>query len=106
MPFYALATLPLIQSLPLPTSLHHIRYADDPSACGKISDIYSWWSTLVNKGPLYNYFPKSSKTYLVVKKDHLDTAKNVFHDSNVEITTNGRHLLGAAIGLKKFIEFY
>ena len=102
MPFYALATLRLINSLP--TSLHHIWYADDASACGKISDIYSWWSTLVKKGFLYGYFPNSSKTYLVVKKDHLGTAKDVFCDSNIQITTSGRPLLGAAIGSEEFIE--
>lgn len=106
MPFYALATFPLINSLPLPTSLHHIWYADDASACGKVSDIYSWWSTLVNKGSLYGWFPNSSKTYLVVKKDHLDTAKDVFCDSNIQITTSGRPLLGAAIGSEEFIESF
>ena len=103
MPFYALATLPLIRSLPITASLHHIWYADDASACGKVSDIYAWWSTLVNKSPLYGYFPNSSKTYLVVKEDHLDTAKDVFQDSNIQITTTGRPLLGAAIGSEEFV---
>ena len=48
MAFYALATLPLIKSLP--NSVHHIWYADDVSAVGSVKDLSNWWNALVDQG--------------------------------------------------------
>ena len=41
MPLYALSTIPLIRKLS--DNIIYAWYADDASACGKISDLRLWW---------------------------------------------------------------
>ena len=57
-------------------------------------------------GPKYGYFPKASKSYLIVKEDKLGEARNVFNDSNVYITIEGKRHLGAVIGSNEYREEY
>ena len=57
-------------------------------------------------GPTYGYHPNSSKTYLIVKEEHESKAKELFADTDVHITINGKRHLGAAIGAKSFTEEY
>ena len=65
MPFYALATVPLIKKLVAPVT--QIWYADDAAACGKISALRAWWDQVVSLGPSFGYFPIANKTWLVTK---------------------------------------
>ena len=44
MPLYGLATIPLIRRLP--KSILQSWYADDASASGSITNLYSWWKDL------------------------------------------------------------
>ena len=55
-------------------------------------------------GPLFGYYPNASKTYLVVKPEHEDTAREAFADTDVNITTQGKRHLGAALGSKTSTE--
>ena len=57
-----------------------------------------WWDMLAEKGPKYGYFVNPSKTWLLVKECHLDSAKEIFKDSGVQITTEGKVYLGFLIG--------
>ena len=57
-------------------------------------------------GPKYGYFPKASKSYLIVKEDKLGEARNVFNDSNVYITIEGKRHLGAVIRSNEYREEY
>jgi len=61
-PFYALATIPLIRRLP--NNVIHAWYADDASACTLLRQ---WWDKLSILGPPFVYFPNASKTWLVVE---------------------------------------
>ena len=65
MAMYALATIPLIQSLK--SEMLQIWYADDASAVGKISSLCDWWNRLSSFGPSYGYFANASKTWLITK---------------------------------------
>ena len=47
-------------------------------------------------GPQFGYFPKPSKTWLIVKPEYLDRAKELFPDIN--ITDQGHKYLGSYIG--------
>ena len=85
-------------------SVKQIWYADDATACGKISNLRTWWDQITNKGPDYGYFPNATKTWLVVKEEKLEEAQNTFQGTNVAITSEGRKLLGAAIGTPSFID--
>ena len=99
---YALASLPLIESLP--AEVQQIWFADDAGGGGKLKDLKRWWETLVENGPKYGYYPNPMKSYLVVKDDCLDEATAIFRDSNINITKEGRNYLGSPIGTSSFIE--
>ena len=53
-------------------------------------------------GPKYSYYPKPSKSHLIVKEEHFDKAKFIFKGSEVKITKSGQRHLGAAIGSEEF----
>ena len=69
-----------------------------------------WFDRLVEKGPMFGYFPKPSKCILLSKPDRVELAHQAFKgsgidiqtegakDSGVEIITNGTRHLGAAVG--------
>ena len=63
MTMYALATIPLIQSLAHDDTVQ-AWYADDASAAGALPHLRMWWHSILTLGPKYGYFPNASKTYL------------------------------------------
>ena len=95
-PMYAVATLPLIHSLP--QDVDQVWYADDASASGSTHCLRAWWDEILNKGPAYGYLANSSKTWLITKPKHLASAEAAFLGTNVNITTEGRPHLGAPLG--------
>ena len=56
MPYYALATVPLIKILSSHSNIRQVWYADDSVALGKISEVCQWWDTLNTQGPSFGYF--------------------------------------------------
>ena len=54
MPFYALATIPLLGCLP--SGVEQVWYADDACACGKLTVLRKWWDCLCEIGPSFGYF--------------------------------------------------
>ena len=59
-----------------------------------------------NSGPSYGYYANPAKTWLIVKEDHLQSAKMTFTSTGVNITTHGKRHLSAALGSTSFIESY
>ena len=57
-------------------------------------------------GPKYGYYPKPSKSHLIVKEEHFDREKFIFKGSEVKITKSGQQHLGAAVGSKEFKQEY
>ena len=106
MPFYVLSTLPLIRRLPCSDSLQQVWYADDVSASGTLNDIKQWWSAIVKEGPNFWYSANPAKSWIVVNEDHKEEAARIFNGLNLNITLNGRPLLGAAIGCDSFVDSY
>ena len=99
---YALRILPLFQFLLNFISVNELNtkevaFADDFTVAGKLSSIKDYWSQLTSIGPKYGYFPKASKSYLIVKEDQLPSAITLFDNSNVNITVEGKRLLGAIV---------
>ena len=107
MPFYALVTRPLIDMLDsdLP-DLRQIWYADDATAVGKLSDLKSWWDKLTKIGPSFGYFVNPKKTWLVTKDSCLPAASSMFDESSVNITTDGRPILGSPVGKVEYISTF
>ena len=106
MAMYAIGIRPLINTLQEETDqaeCQQVWYADDSSAAGKLLEMKKWWDILNRKGPMFGYFPKPSKTVLIIKNiEDLDTAREIFGDTGVKITITGERHLGAVIGSEDF----
>ena len=57
-------------------------------------------------GPAYGYNANALKTWLITKQQYLQTAKEAFKGTLVNITTEGRSHLGAPLGTREYIEQY
>ena len=99
---YALGLIPLIKALAKKIADMKCKqswYADDSTAAGKLAAIKVWWVTLCELGPMYGYYPKASKTVLILKDyANLPYAKLLFSGCGMKITCDGQRHLGAAIG--------
>ena len=103
MPLYALAITPLISRLGDISDVVQVWYADDASAAGSLSSIRSWWDHLSSMGPTFGYFANASKTWLITKDSLLGKAREIFHDTQVNITSQGRPHLGAPLGSQDYV---
>ena len=104
MAMYAIGILPLIHRLD--QQVKQVWYADDTSAGGSLHHLHSWWNQLLRCGTEYGYFANAAKTWLIVKQEHLPLATELFADSGVQITVEGRRHLGAALGTESFTESF
>ena len=105
MAMYASGGLPLIHRLST-NVIEQVWYADDATACGKLSEIRSWWKHLVEIGPQYGYFPNASLTWMIVKKEKFEEAQAVFEGTSVNVNQEGKRYLGATLGTQTFTENY
>lgn len=105
MAMYAIGILPLINQLKS-IDAKQVWFADDATAGGHIQQIHEWWIKLNNLGPAFGYFENPSKTWLIVKEEHLSMATERFANSGVNITTDGKRHLGAALGSRSFVVSY
>jgi len=75
--------------------------------CGEVSHLHLWWNQLSLLGPHFGYFPNASKSETwLVKNQYLQHAQSLFANTFVNITTDGRPQLGAAIGSNTFVAQY
>ena len=105
MAMYAVSFIPLIYRLETP-SIKQVWYADDASACGKLSSVKDWWDQISAIGPGYGYFPNASKTWIITKQQYHAEPIAIFKDSNLNITTEGKRHLGVALGTRTFVESF
>ena len=94
---HAIGTLSLIWSLGQPGEGSQVWYAGDASAYAPLNDLRDWYIKLLNTGPTIVYYPEPSKRCLVVNKDHVLEAHQLFNPIGVRIVTSHR-LLGEVIG--------
>ena len=107
MPFYALAVMPLIQQLQTKHSLvRQIWLADDSAGVGRLRELRRWWDTLCAYGERYGYFTNGGKTFLLVKANLLEEARELFKGTQLQITTKGARYLGSAIGEPDFVRAF
>ena len=106
MAFYALSLKKLLVSLNK-TGCHQEWFADDAGGLGKLVQLREWFDLLTSIGPKLGYFPKQSKFWLVIKSEGLrEQAKQFLEKTNINITSEGRPYLGAAIGSQNFTNDY
>ena len=79
-------------------SVQQVWFADDATGTSTCSNLKSWWNKLSLCGPAFVYHPNASKTYLVDKQEYMTNALELFVDTDVHITIQGKRHPGAAIG--------
>ena len=55
---------------------------------------------------MFGYFPNAVKTWLVVKEPLISQTQKIFEATGVQITTEGRRLLGALLGTDAFCQSF
>ena len=108
MSIYALGTNILLDRLKLvsPTT-RQVSLADDITGAGKILDLRIWWDTVISEGKTFGYYVNLSKTWLIIKNTNsLDHAHNIFKDTGIKITCEGKRHSGAVIGSEDFKSAY
>ena len=101
--------MPWPQFLSLPSvgeSLNVVQvwYADDASAAGGLSSIQSWWDDISSYGPAFGYYANASKTWLVTKESYLAKVREIFRDTQIKITSQGRPHLGSPLSSKESVD--
>ncbi len=106
MPTYAQGIFPLLSCLSEPerdgNKARQSAYADDLTGSGTIDELKIWWDLVIKYGPCVGYTAKPSKSWLIVKEEHLEYAKSIFTGTGLQITTEGQRHLGAVIGTEAF----
>ena len=83
-----------------------VAFADDFSAVGKLKSLLQWWTTLLQVGPKFGYFPEPTKSWLIAKSETHTIRKNFFKETKVKITNSGKRFLGSVIGIFTFKKQY
>lgn len=104
---YGVGIMPLLSLLKAENpDVKHLAYADDIGGGSSLGNLRQWWDKMVEFGPYLGYFPKASKSWLVVKPEKLQDAELIFAGSGVQITTEGRKYLGGYVGTTAGAEKY
>ena len=101
---YTLSLQPLISRLQTVSQAKQCWFADDATGCGSIQNIKAWWDELTVAGPGLGYYPNAGKCWLVTKSDNEEIARSIFEETAINITTEGRNHLGAALGSRSYLE--
>ena len=88
---YALGILPLVKFLLEFINLNKLNamevvFASNISFAGNLNKIKDCWDKLTAIDPKYGYFPKPTKSYLIVKEKVLMEAQNLFANSIANIS--------------------
>ena len=106
MQFYAVGAKPLVDSLAECINKDTCKqawYADDSSATGLLQEVKTWWLKLNTFGPKFGYYPKASKSILILKDESLlPKAVELFAGYNIQITCEGQRHLGAVFRSEEF----
>ena len=100
MPVYAIGVTPLLDYIKPRNgaSTRHAAFADDFAGAGDLRAVREWWDLVVEHGPKLGYYPNAEKSWLIIKPDRNEEAKELFGNTNINITTQGRKYLGGYIG--------
>ena len=109
MPSYGVGILPLLMLIKpdlQPELMKQVAFADDLAGGSKLEKLKEWWDKITQYGPAFGYYPKPSKSWLIVKEEHLTRAREIFQGTGINITTDGQKYLGGFIGTNTAISKY
>ena len=81
MPSYAIGILPFLSLIKpefQPERMKQVAYADDLAGGSKLESLREWWDRTTRYGPAFGYYPKPSKSWLIVKPEQLTRAREIF----------------------------
>ena len=81
---YTVGTLPLIKCLRSP-SWTQIWYADDTSACGRLTCVHCWFDLLLQCGLFLDIFLVSRKCLILVPPQSRAIAESLFGPFDVKV---------------------
>ena len=81
-----------------PEKMKHVAYADDLGGGSKLEKLREWWDRCVQYGPVMGYHQKPSKSWIIVKRENLKKARELFDGTGVKITLDARKYLGSFVG--------
>ena len=93
MAMFAIATILLIHRLKESSSASQVWFADDATAGGELRSLKEWWDELEQIGPDFGYFADASKSWLIVIEENMSDAANIFANTGIQITKEGRRSL-------------
>ena len=83
-----------------------VAFADDFSAAGKLKSLLQQWTTLLEVGPKFCYFPEPAKSWLITNSGTHVIGKELFKDTKIKITNLGKRFLGSVTGTFTFKKQY
>ena len=84
---YGVSILPLLILIKSDDEvLKHLAYADDVGGGSRLRNLRLWWDRIEEFGPKIGYYPKASKSWLVVKADKLEEAEEIFAGAGIKVT--------------------
>ena len=101
-----MSLIPLMLALQNTSNPKQCLLAGDASGAGFITDVLKWWQSLEKIRPMFGYYPNTIKCWLIVKPNKYEEAIEAFQNTGMNVTTEGRHHLGAALRSRDFLEVY
>ena len=100
MSFYALGTATLLNCLLISsTNVKNVCLADDITGAGTLVNLKKGWPTIISEGSKFGCYVNKDKSWLIVRnKNLLNDAQQIFSNSVIKFTSEGRRHLGAASG--------
>ena len=78
-----------------------------PAEAGTPNKLKNWWDIIISEGQKIGYYVNESKSWLILKNSsQFETAKQIFSNSNIKFTCEGKRHLGATLGTDKFKIIY
>ena len=72
-----------------------------------LKNLKKWWDALEKEGPAFGYFPKASKSLLILKNPkNRKQAAAVFKGCEIQISDKGARHLGAAVGSEAYKKIF
>ena len=110
---YTLAIVPLFRQLKSNAlDTLQVWHADDAAAAGKLTSLrlvgqpHTARSVITQLGASFGYIANASKTWLIVKESAVAQARDIFSNTLINITSEGRPYLGAAMGTQDYVNEY
>ena len=106
MPSYGIGILPYLAMIRPDQEtglLKQLAYADDIGGGAKLAILREWWDNIERHGPSFGYFPKASKSWLVVKEEKHEEALEISAGTGIKVTTEHRCFRWAGVLFQRHI---